>query len=163
MTKKEKSNLEELKKNYQVIQKKYNLPDFARLNEDFQIEKVSELETDNLIREIRKFMADKFSSYLRFVETILHPVNAPMFVFSVVKLIGNDEKDRLNEVYKKLVKIEIRLIDLDIEFNEKKEAEFVKDSYELWQNIKKDILQVLDTIKKNWNNKTESNNKDYFG
>ncbi|MBA7660405.1 hypothetical protein ES703_68407 [subsurface metagenome] len=159
----EKSDLEKLKEDYKEIQKKYNLPIFEELNKDFQIEKVAEVETDFLIREVRKFIVDKFSNYLRFIETILQPVNAPMFVFSIIKSIGAEEKRRLTEVYKKLVKNEVRLIELDIEFVEKKEVEFVKESYKIWQEIKKDILEVVEVIKKNWDNKFETNNKGYFG
>jgi len=158
-----KSDLEKLKEDYKEIQKKYNLPTFEELNKDFQIEKIAEVETDFLIREVRKFIVDKFSNYLRFIETILQPVNAPMFVFSIIKSIGAEEKKRLTEVYKKLVKNEVRLIELDIEFVEKKEVEFVKESYKIWQEIKKDILKVVEVIKKNWDNKFETNNKGYFG
>lgn len=160
---KDKSNLENLKKDYKKIQEQYNLPDFAELNEDFHIEKISEVNTELLLREIRKFMADKFSNYLRFIETILNPVNAPMFVFSFVKSIGLEDKKKLTEIYKKLAKIEIDLIELDISFIEKKEVEFVKESYKIWQEIKKDLLEVIETIKKNWDNKGEVNGKQYFG
>ena len=45
MVKKE-SQLNEVKKNYEKFQKKYNLPSFKNLNEDFQIEKIAENETD---------------------------------------------------------------------------------------------------------------------
>ena len=159
----EECNLESLKKDYKKIQEKYDLPEFEKLNEDFQIEKLAETETDFLVREIRKFMADKFMNYLRFIESILNPVNVPMFVFSIVKSIGEDEKKKLTEVYKKLAKCEVELIGLDIEFSEDDEVKFVKESYELWQEMKKDISGVIGVIKKNWDNKLESNGKGYFG
>ena len=157
------SALESLKNDYIKIQKKYNLPGFEKLNEDFQIEKIAEIETDFLIREIRKFIADKFSNYLRFIEAILQPVNAPMFIFSIIKSIEDKERKKLTEVYKKLAKTEVRLIELDIEFVEKKEVDFIKKSYEIWQEIKKEMLNVIDIIKKNWDNKFEGNKKGYFG
>jgi len=158
-----KSDLENLKKNYKEIQGEYNLPNFEKLNEDFHIEKLSEIETDFLVREIRKFMADKFSNYLRFIEAILNPVNSPIFVFSVVKSVGVEEKKKLTEIYKKLAKIEIELIGLDIKFIEEKEVEFIKQAYEIWQEIKEDMLSILRVVKKNWDNKSEVNGKGYFG
>lgn len=157
------TKLQDLKKNYAKIQKQYDLPSFDELNKDFQIEKVAEGETDFLIREIRKFMADKFSNYLRFIEAILNPVNAPMFIFSIIKSIGIEEKNKLTDIYGKLSKTEIRLIKLDINFAEEKEADFVKESYKMWQEIKKDILDVLEVMKNNLGNKTEVNGKGYFG
>jgi len=163
MGKNNESNLENFKRDFKKIQKKFNLPDFEKLNEDFQIEKIAEVETDYPTREIRKFIADKFSNYLRFIEAILHPVNAPMFIFSIIKSIGAEEKSKLTEIYKKLARSEVRLIELDVEFSEKKEAEFIKDSYELWQTVKKDMLIVVDVVKKNFGNKLVQNGKGYFG
>ena len=48
----EEDCLDELKKVYLEIQKKYSLPDFDKLNEDFNIEKLADVETEYLIREI---------------------------------------------------------------------------------------------------------------
>lgn len=157
------SDLENLKKDYEKIQRKHDLPSFQELNEDFQVEKVAEIKTDFLVREIRKFMADKFSNYLRFIEALLQPVNTPMFIFSIIKSIGVEEKKKLTDIYKKLVKIEVRLIELDVEFFEEKEVDFIKESYEIWQKIKKDMLEIFESIKKNWDNKSEVNGKGYFG
>ena len=157
------SNLEKLKKDYQEIQQKYDLPSFEKLNEDFEIEKIAEVETDFLLREIRKCIADRLINYLRFIESILNPVNVPMFVFSIIKIITPKEKERLTEVYKKLAEQEVELIALDIKFSEEKEAKFIQEVYIAWQDIKKDMLNIVDVIKKNWNNKLGTNNKGYFG
>jgi len=156
-------NLEELKKDYKKLQEKFNLPEFEEFNKEFQIEKIAESETDFLVREIRKYMADKFSNYIRFIEALLNPVNAPMFIFSVVKLISAEEKKQLTECYKKLAKIQIKLIELDVKFVEQKEVEFVKESYKTWKEIQEDILNIINIIEKNWDNKSEENGKGYFG
>ncbi len=156
-------DLETLKEEYAELQKKYMLPLFEELNKDFQIEKAAENETDFLLREIRKLIAERLFNYLRFIESLLNPVNVPMFVYSIIKTFDVQEKERLTEVYKKLAKKEVELIELDIESTEEKEVEFIKDSYKLWQEVKKDVLEVVDAIKKNWDTKAEANKKDYFG
>tara|TARA_Y100000310_G_scaffold337938_1_gene426264 strand:- start:1562 stop:2050 length:489 start_codon:yes stop_codon:yes gene_type:complete len=162
MTKKE-SDLENLKKDYKKIQKKYNLPDFEKLNKDFNIEKSAETETDYLIREVRRLIAEKFSNYLRFVETLLNPINVPVSIFSIVKTLGTEEKNKLTEIYKKLLRNEIDHLELEISFSEEKEAKFIKESYEMWLEIQKDFIEIIKIIKKNWDNKLEKNNKGYFG
>lgn len=159
----EESKLKDLKKRYSVIQKKDSLPSFDELSRDFQIERIADVETDYLIREIRKLMADKFSSYLRFLEATLNPVNVPMFVFSITKSIGVKEKEKLTELYKELAKIEVSLIGVDVDFDEKKEAEFVKETFKTWQKTKKEILNFINVVQKGWDNKIEKNNKGYFG
>ncbi|MFQ5531321.1 MAG: hypothetical protein ACE5ES_01770 [Candidatus Nanoarchaeia archaeon] len=157
------SKLDDLKKVYERIRKKHSLPSFDDMNKDFQIERISEVETEYLIREVRKFMAEKFSNYLRFVEAILHPVNSPMFVFSIIKSIGAEEKNKLTEIYKYLAKTEVLLIELDIDFSEEKEAKFIKESFTGWQKIKDDLQKFIVSIKKSWDNKFEVNHKGYFG
>ena len=155
--------LDILKQEYRRIQEKHRLPSFEELNEDFNIEKASEIEVDLLIREIRRYIADKLSNYMRFIEAILNPVNVQMFIYSFIKSLENEEKERLTEIYKKLSKNELRLIELDIKYSEEKEALFIRESFVMWQEIKRDLLEILEKINKNWDNKVESKNKDYFG
>ena len=162
MTNKE-SDLDKFKKEYSVLETKHKLPTFDQLNRDFQIEKIAEVETDFLIREIRKAISDKPYTYLRFVETLINPANAPMSVLSLVKTLGADEKDKLTEIYKKLVRNEVMLIEADIDFSEDKEVKFINETYKIWQEIKKDLLEVLEVVNKSWDNKPESNGKNYFG
>ena len=140
-----------------------SLPSFEQLNQDFHIEKLAEIETDYLIREIRKFIGDKLMSYLRFIEGLLNPVNAPMFVFSMIKLIDSEEKKKLSDIYKELVKKEVGFIELDLEFNQQKEYEFVRNSYEFWQKAKKETLEIMNKINNKWDDKFEANTKGYFG
>lgn len=159
----DKSKLEELKKNYEVLRKKHDLPNFDELNKDFQIEKISETETDFLIREVRKFIGDKIVNYMRFLENLINPINVPVFIYSVVKLLGPEDKKKLSAVYKELMKNEMVFIERDLEFDEKKEAEFIKDSFRLWQDVKKDVLEITDKVKGKWDDKLEINSKGYFG
>lgn len=155
--------LEELKKSYAILREKHNLPEFDELNRDFSIEKISEYETELLLKEIRRFMFDKFSNYMRFLEGLLNPVNASIFTFSVLKSLNSDDKKIIEEIYKKLMKIELELMAVDIDYNEDKEVEFIKESYKIWHEIKKGWKQTIDSVKKNWDNKIEENNKAYFG
>ncbi len=163
MEKDKESCLEDLKKKYSELQTKHGLPDFDEMNKDFAIEKVSEVETDFLLREIRRFVSDRFANYLRFIEEILHPTNASMFIFSVIKSLGEKGKEKFTGVYKKLANLEIELMELDISYDEEKEVVFVKKAYETWQEVKKDLLESVGEIKKNWDNKIEANGKGYFG
>lgn len=155
--------LARLKEEYEKLQKKHRLPSFQELNEDFYIEKIAENETEILLREIRRAVGEKFDNYLRFIESLLNPVNVPMFIFSIIKLIGPEEKKKLSEIYKKMVQNEINFIERDLKFEETKEAEFIKKSYGLWQEIKKELADILEKVEKNLGNKTEENSKGYFG
>jgi len=158
-----KFDLAELKERYNLFQVKYNLPSFEKLNEDFQIEKAAEYETDFILREVRRYVTDKFFNYLRFIESILTPNNAPMFVFAITKTLGIKDREKLIELYKKLAKVDVDLIELDIQYSEEKEANSIKKYCEMWQGIKKELMEIVDVIKKNWDTKIEDNENGYFG
>lgn len=155
--------LEKLKEEYKIIQKKYSLPDFKEMNEEFQIERISEVETDILIREVRKFVMEKFSNYLRFIEGILNPANSPYFMFAIVKSLGTSEREKLSEIHKKITKYEIEILILDTVFEENAEAKLIRDAYSDWQKIKKDFLEVAEFVKKNLDKESKEKGKSYFG
>ena len=157
-----KSDLQTFKENYSEIQKKYSLPDFEGMNKDFKIEKLADIETDFLIREVRIAVVDTLDNFLRFVEALLNPVNVPMFLFSIIKNLGIEEKNKLMDLHKKISKIEFNAMKL-IEFSEDKEAEIIKDSYKLWQEVKKGFLGILEVIESKWENKSPKKNGGYLG
>lgn len=159
----EKSKLEKLKTNYAQLQKKYGLPDFSELNYEFAIEKIAESETDTLTREIKRFMGDKIYNYLRFCETILNPVNAPMFIFSIIKSLSSEDKKKVSDAYSKLSEINFGLIKLDLEFNEKEDAEFIKKAYNSWKAIRNELLDVAKKAKSTDEQKEDKNGEGYFG
>jgi len=159
----DKLDLENFKEEYNKIQEKYDLPSFEELNSDFAIEKAADNETEYLVREIRRYVSDKLFNYLRFTETLLNPVNAPLWIFSIVKTMDESQKKKLSEIYKKLAENELRLFELDLSFSEENEAVFIKRGYKLWKEIQGEYLDFLDKVKKNWGNKFEVNNKGYFG
>lgn len=156
-------NLEQLKKSYNLLKEKYDLPSFEKLNEDFQIEKVAEYETDFVLREIRENITAKFLNYLRFIESLINPSNGPMFMFAVIKALGAKEKESLTEMYKKIAKIDVDLIELDLEYSEKKEAEAIQKYYDMWQKIRKELIEIVEVIKKNWDAKEENGKGNYLG
>jgi len=156
--------LERLKKEYSVLQRKYGLPSFEEMNKDFYIEKIAENETELLLREIRRMVGDRLANYMRFLESLLNPTNVPMFVFSIVKFIGQEEKKKMSEAYKKLIKNEIGFLERDLEFNEAKEAQFIKDSFVLWQEIKRELSGIFERMEKSWKpNADSTESKGYFG
>lgn len=159
-----KGDLEKFKKDYATLKSKYGLPEYSKLIEDFNaVERASDNETDYPIREIRRFIADKIFNFHRFIEALLNPSNVPMHIFSMIKALGADEKKKLLDIYKEIAKIEIQVMELDIDFSEKKEAEFIKNTFNVWQSIKKDFSKIIDVVKKNWDAKSEEGRKDYFG
>lgn len=157
------SCLDELKKNYEKLKLKYKLPGYVEINEDFDIEKLQENETDTLLREIRKVMMDKVIAYLRFIEGLLNPTNAPLFFFGLLKNLEANEKKLFEETYSKLGKIEIEVIEIDNIYYESKEAEFIIKLFKEWQGVKKDMSKISKILEDGWKKKTGKKDRGYLG
>jgi len=157
------SELKDLKKQYEKLRKKYKLPSFQELNRDFEIEKLQERETETLSREIRRAIVEKNTLYLKFVEMFMNPSNAPMFFLALVKTLNATERKLLNELYLELGKFEIRSIALDNEYNEKRDAAFIKEFYKQWQDIKEKFGKIMEAIEEAWERKSEKGEKGYLG
>jgi len=154
--------LETIKEKYQKTQEKYNLPTFEQLNADFDISK-AECDTETILRDIRKIMIGKFSSWLNFIETLLNPTNGSMFHMYLVKSIGEKEKQTLMEIFSQLGEIEIHAIKQEINYNEEQEADFIRNNFKKWQDMKKPLTEIIDFLKTNWEQKSSKKEKSYFG
>ena len=160
---KQEKSLEDFKKEYALLLKKYKLPDFLVLNRDFEIERVYDRESDFPMREIRKVMMDKVLGYLRFIELLLNPSNAPLFFFGLVKGMGSDDRKTLENIYARLGEFEIDVIELDNDYSHEKEAIFIAKISKEWQTIKPELKSVVGSLRKGWNQKTERKEKGYTG
>jgi len=158
---KEDVDLDELKKAYNKFKDKYDLPEFTKLNEYFDVEEVN-LDTEFLLRKIRIVISEKITNYLRFFETILNPSNAPIFFFKVIKKLDSKDKENLSKIYEQLGNLEIEMVRLDLEYDEKKEAEFIKNIFKVFSQIKVDVLRIINKMLDNSENKREDKSS-YFG
>ncbi len=140
------SGLEELRKEYGKIKEKYELPEFSDLNKLFDVEDI-EVDTEFLLRKFRRVISERIAGYLRFIEIILNPSNAPMFFFKMIKKLEEEDRKNLSEVYDVLGKFELDLLSLDIDYFEVREAEFIKNVYEVFENdVKVKLLVVVDRM-----------------
>ena len=159
----ETSKLEKLKEEYSVLEKENSLPSFSEMNEDFLIERISDMETDFILREVRKQIAEKFSNTLRLIDILINPSNTPAFLFPVIKSITKEDKEVMEKIYKELSKTEISNLKLDLVYSSQNEIEYIKKSFLYWQEIKCDLLKVFLKVEDNWDKKPEKVNNCYFG
>jgi len=155
--------IDNIKKEYSKFEKKYKLPSFQSLNYDFDVEKIAEKETELVLREMRKVIMDKVIAYLRFIEMLINPSNAPMFFIALAKYFTTEDKKTLESLYSKLGEFELNVIEIDNEYNEKEEAEFINNLYKDWQKIKKDMKKIVEALRRGWRTKSRKNEKGYLG
>src|SRR3989344_2091526 len=127
--------LKEIKKQYSVLAKKYQLPSFESINEDFEVDKIDR-DTDCLLRMIRKVMAEKIINSANFLEMLMNPVNAPRMYITYVRSISIYDRKMIEEIYESLGKASLLSLDLEIDYSEKKEAETIKEIRKIWEEQK---------------------------
>jgi hypothetical protein len=162
MVKKDDSFVE-MKKQYEKLRKKYKLPIFKELDENFDIGRVSEKDTNTLLREIRKSLIDKVIAYFKFIEMMINPGNSSLFFFSLVKGLASKEKRVLERLYEKLGEMEIDVIELDARYSEKDEAEFIKKVNKEWKTVSEELIKLVEVLRRNWRQKSSKNDRGYFG
>ena len=163
MTPKEDSCLEELKQGYDKFKEKYDLPEFTELNQLFDIEEIDP-DTEFLLRKIRRLISDRVAGYMRFIEIIINPSNAPMFFFKLIKKLDEADKEKLTGIYELLGNFEIEVVKLDLDCKEEKEADFIKKIYKIFnKTVKPDILTTIEKLSNGENTKKKESNGSYFG
>jgi len=161
--KKEKTNLEELKEIYSEFKEKYNLPEFYEMNKAFDIEEIQEIETDFFLRRVRKIISEKIVGYLRFIEIILNPNNAPIFFFKLIKKLDVSDRENLSKIYEQLGNMEIEIVRLDLDYSEEKEAEFIKIIFDFFDSFKGDVLKIIGKMVNGSDGSEKKEGRGYFG
>ncbi len=153
--------LKDFKKQYEQLARKYKLPSFQELNEDFEIDKIDK-EIECHLRIIRKVMMEKIVNSLSFLELLTNPVNAPRIYLAYIRTMSVEDKKVIDELYSTLGKLSLQSLDLEIDYSEKKEAEMVKMIYETWNSLKPRFRKILANVK-NPNNISVKKERTYFG
>lgn len=152
-----------LREKYQLLEKKYSLPDFKRLNEEFDVGKI-EFNEETPLRDIRKGIITKFFSILSFIELLINPTNGSMFYMYLVRGLEAADKEKLKNLFDKLGSIEIESFKLDVKYSEAEEAKFIKQKFDEWgKEIKPVLSETIDRLGINWKKISTKKEKSYFG
>ena len=105
---------------------------------------------------------EKIINSMSFVEILLNNVNPPKIYYVYIKNMSLEERKELERVYDILSRLSIDSLSLEIDSNDKLEAELIKKACKEWSLLKpffkKVILSMRNPVLQN--NKKE---KSYFG
>lgn len=149
-----------MKKEYDELKKKYQLPEFKELDADFQI---SSIEAKNFVlKEIVKKMTEKIEYFSTIFEEILSPERLSSLNES--SMFNEQEKKKVLRIYRKLHFHYRQNTYLEINYEEKETADFIKEFFNEWQDLKPDIKLIVARIKNSWNSDKKSKLElSYFG
>jgi len=84
-------------------------------------------------------------------------------MFAILKNLTAPDKKLIEGIYQKLCEFEIKAISLDMDYNEKSEAEFIKYAAKQWQSMHNEMKELGDVISKAWHASSEKKERNYFG
>jgi len=152
---------QKIKKKYNELKEKYSLPDFGEINPIFSIYKIEN--EDFLLKQIRKKIIGKTISMSEILENFLHPDTTLSDIYEC-RVFSDSERDRIFKIYKKLKILEKESIELSLEPDEKMEAEFIKNVWNSWDDIKQEMLFFIRKVKEFWKNELPKPKiEGYFG
>lgn len=152
-----------LRENYEKLRKKYSLPDFEELNEDFEIEKIDNKDSLTLSREVRRKMIEKNLSYFKFLEMFLNPSSSPIFFHALISHMDSKSREKLEKLYFKLGKFELDSVGLDNNYSEDGDAKFIKNLFKEWQEIKNEFGEIINSLERVWEKEIEEKDRGYLG
>lgn len=138
--------LKELIKEYENFEKKYKLPKFDRLNEDFEIGKIDH-NNGLIVKTIRKVMMEKVINSLSFIEMLLNPVNAPKMYMQFIRAIDIKDKKNLDKIYNTLIVLSMASLEREMNYDEKAEASLIIDVEKRWNEVKPNFRELFAKMK----------------
>ena len=111
--------INEIETEYNKLSKKYKLPKFKEIDEEFEI---SNLETPNfLVRNALRKTAEKLEFYIDVIGNLVHPDASSLSSMYEIRFFSDDEKDNMYNLFKKLMEANRNILELVLENNEKKQ------------------------------------------
>lgn len=154
----EKESIEE---KYNKIKSKYSLPDFNKLDFEFEI---SDIEDGKFVlREVRRKIIEKIETFCKMLEEVLQP-EATVANLQESTFFDEKEKEELFKLFSRLMRYNRKSLCLGLNPNDEKEAMFISTVFNEWDGVKKELTYVLRKLKEAWEKKSEIKEKlQYFG
>jgi len=152
----------EIEKEYNKLSKKFKLPKFKEIDEEFEI---STLESPSfLIKNILRKIIEKLEFYIEVIGNLVHPDASSLSSMYEVRYFSDDEKNEVYSLFKKLMKADRGIIESVLNNDEKQQAKFLNTFFIEWLNMKKDLIVYITKMKESWEKQsTIEQDTPYFG
>lgn len=154
--------LTNLKNSYDIIKKKFNLPEFDELDSEFEIRALDIEKSGILIKALLRIILSKLAIFLNYLEPIISP--NPQSYHSMVELnnLSDDDKHEIFDYYKSLSSLYHEGCAIELK-SEKEVANFIKKIYQKWPELKRKEIYFLDKITQTWLKEKEKEKTTYTG
>ena len=151
-----------VKDEYEKLRKKYNLPSFDSLDQEFDL---SDLEKEKtVLMDIRHSIRDKLEFGNGILDTISQPDTGSVRAMMECSFFSESEKKKAFLLSQRLMALWRGTTEAQLLNTEKSDAELIKLCYKEWPEIKEQILPFVKTMKEHWQKSmTAKQELGYFG
>ena len=146
-----KMTIKEIENQYNELRKKLKLPEFRDIDFEFELSDLEE--TNFLLKNIIRRIAEKLDFYSTMIEEILQPDTSNLYAMHEIRYFDDDEKKQMYGLYTKLMNFNRQSIEVSLEHNEKIEVEFINTLFDEWKELKQELLRFVRKMRASW--KTE--------
>lgn len=148
----EKKEESKIKKIYLSFQKKYSLPTIEQIESNFGTINIEDEKF--ILIDIRKKIVEKIEYLLHILGNIFEGDSNLVNLYES-KTLDEKKKAKLFLIYRNLMKYTRESNILTLSYEEKAEAEFIKNFSKDFETIKKDIKKQLEEFRDSWEHETE--------
>lgn len=154
--------MDTIKQDYSELIKKYKLPSFERLDEEFEIRALEENKSGRPIKAILRLIANKLRSFLESLDSLINPNPSSLYSMMIINNINEELKKEIFDFYIKVGSLYQKCFYYELESDEKT-AEFIKSFWKEWPELKEKQKRFLKTVMDNWEKEPEKKKAGYHG
>lgn len=154
--------LKQIKAEYEKARKRYALPIFEDMDREFEIRLVEERGV--IVKEVRRAIITHLQNFSSFFLPVLDPNPQELHSLIEMNVFNKKEVEELLKFYKKLYHLVHKGLTVSL-LSEKAEADFVKEIWEMWPQIKAEAHKYMQKITDEWANHRKRDKEDvhYLG
>ena len=143
--------MQAVKEAYAQIQKKYSLPTYDELNQEFELFYVSPItEISFPLRFVKRRIVDRLINLGHMLQNILEPNPNSSVSLRESGFFTTEEKEQLFQLFKQIMVLERTAVYLEAENDEKADVRYIQDAYKAWTVIKKAVTPLLAKLPEGW-------------
>lgn len=145
-------DIKDLPKAYESLQKKYTLPTYNDLNNEFELLYVSAalVSLDFPLRFIRRRMADRCGNAVNYLQALLQPNPGSLVLMRESSFFTSDEKSKMGDLLQQMITLERQSFVLDLQGDEKQDAKYIHDTFKQWLALKKIYATFIARLPEHW-------------
>ncbi len=151
-----------LRYEYNQLSKKYDIPDFNILNNEFELEIIEREEFP--LRQIRRRIVDRLVIFCKIIEEIIFPSGQNHLNNHEIRFFTEEDRKALLDLHKKMMSYERQSLVLNISSsNEEEDAKYIKQLSTDMLEFKIKILEVVKKMQNSWKQDLPEEDQPYFG